>query len=295
MDTIGRSHTIKIANFRQIAGIALILAGGILCLDRFLKTGWLSMLVLPATGLFLYLLGIRYKHFGLIVTGGIIGSLGAGGLATWGPAVKLGGPTLIALSSSSHDLLTAIGLVALFFGIGWGVITITTGVITPPPALWALVPGGTLFGLGYALLYTPHQWYDFVVCLALGVGLPLLLWGLLGRLIGLVIPGGLLVGGSLGVYFAWHLVTAANGLTQTGIFLGGLAFGWGLITACSRWMTHHYIWWPLIPGGIFAVVGLGLYIAGDPYHAVGLISNTGGIVLMIFGLYLLLMRKGIHH
>ena len=84
-------------------------------------------------------------------------------------------------------------------------------------------------------------------------------------------------------------------VNQTGMVLASLAFGWGLMTLFGRWITHHYIWWPLIPGGIFAVVGLGLYIGGDPYHAIGVIGNTGGIALMIFGLYLLLMRKGIHH
>ena len=43
------------------------------------------------------------------------------------------------------------------------------------------------------------------------------------------------------------------------------------------------------------MVGWGLYIGGDSDNALGFISNTGGIALMIFGLYLLLMRKGIHH
>jgi hypothetical protein len=68
-----------------------------------------------------------------------------------------------------------------------------------------------------------------------------------------------------------------------------------LITIAARRVTHKAVWWPLIPGGILAVVGTGLYIGGDPTHAMGFIGNTGSIALMIFGLYLLLMRKGIHH
>ena len=92
MDTIGHTHTMKITNFRQVAGLILILVGGILFLDRFLKTGWLSMLILPATGVFLYIWGIRNKHMGLILTGGIIGSIGVGGLAALGPAVRFGDP-----------------------------------------------------------------------------------------------------------------------------------------------------------------------------------------------------------
>lgn len=285
----------KINNIRQITGLVLVIAGGILFLDRYLKTGWLSMAILPALGAFLYLWGIWVKHPGLIIAGGVIGALGAGGLAAWGPAVRLGGVEAISFAVSPHVLWTQFGLMILYLGIGWGVIALTTGLVTPPAALWALVPGGVLFGLGFAMLFTQHSWTDFTLCLGLGVGLPLLIWGLAVRLIGLVIPGCLLLGAGLGVYFAWRSPMAGNGLTQTGILLAYLALGWGLMTIFGRWVTRHYIWWPLIPGGIFAVVGMGLYIGGDPYHAIGFISNTGGIALMIFGLYLLLMRKGIHH
>lgn len=295
MGTIGRSNGAKINNFRQITGLVLILAGGMLFLDRYLKTGWLSMLILPALGFFLYFWGIRAKHKGLILAGGLIGAIGAGGLAAWGPSVRLGGIGTITFAEPPNALWLQIGLLALYLGIGWGVIALTTGLVTPPPALWALVPGGVLFGLGYAMLFTQHAWTDFAISLGLGIGIPLLIWGLLDRLFGLIIPACILIGAGLGVYFAWRSPVAGNGLTQTGILLAYLALGWGLMTLFARWITHHYIWWPLIPGGIFAVVGIGLYIGGDPYHAMGFISNTGGIALMIFGLYLLLMRKGIHH
>jgi hypothetical protein len=42
---------VKTYTFRIVAGTLLLMAGGILFLDRFLKTGWLSLLVLPAIGL----------------------------------------------------------------------------------------------------------------------------------------------------------------------------------------------------------------------------------------------------
>jgi len=71
------------------------------------------------------------------------------------------------------------------------------------------------------------------------------------------------------------------------------ALGWGLIILFSRVTTQKFIWWPLIPGGLLAVVGWGLYIGGDPHNAVSFIGNTGSIGVIIFGLYLLLLRKGI--
>jgi hypothetical protein len=69
------------------------------------------------------------------------------------------------------------------------------------------------------------------------------------------------------------------------------ALGWGLITIASRILTSRFIWWPLIPGGLLAVVGWGLYIGGDPGNALSFIGNTGSIGLIIFGIYLLLLRR----
>jgi hypothetical protein len=152
-----------------------------------------------------------------------------------------------------------------------------------------------LGALGYCLLFSPLRWVDFVLYISLGIGLPLLLWGMITRLIGLIIPGCLLLGAGLGVYLAWRSPIPENGLTQTGIMLVCFAFGWMAISVAARRVIHKSVWWPLIPGGILAVVGTGLYVGGDPTRALGFIGNTGSIALMIFGLYLLLMRKGIHH
>jgi hypothetical protein len=73
------------------------------------------------------------------------------------------------------------------------------------------------------------------------------------------------------------------------------ALGWGLVTIFARVQTFKFVWWPLIPGGILAMVGWGLYIGGNPQSAVGFIGNTGSIGLLIFGIYILLLRRGIHH
>lgn len=295
MDTIDHSKTVKTYSFRTVAGILLLLAGSILFLDRFLKTGWLSLLVLPAIGIFLYLWGFRRKVAGLIIAGGLLGAIGIGGMAAWGPAVRLSLPGQIELTIVPHSLLAQMGLLALYTGIGWVVIVITTAAITSRPTWWALIPGGVLLALGGCLLFSPLRWVDFVLYGTLGVGLPLLLWGLITRLIGLVIPGCLLSGIGPGIYLAWKIPAAGNGLTQTGIMLVCFSIGWVLITVAARRVVQKPVWWPLIPGGILAMVGTGLYIGGDPTHAIGFIGNTGSIALMIFGLYLLLMRKGIHH
>jgi len=88
-------------------------------------------------------------------------------------------------------------------------------------------------------------------------------------------------------------VNEPSALSRTGIMLVAFALGWGLITVFSRVIKSAFVWWPLIPGGILAMVGWGLYIGGNPENALSFIGNTGSIGLIIFGVYLLLLRRGI--
>lgn len=277
------SHPEKITNFRSVAGLVLILAGGALFLDRYLQTGWLSFVVLPSIGLFLYAWGIRFHHQGLILAGGVLGGVGAGSSAIYSQA------------GSQPAVWTQIGLLAFYTGIGWLAVTAGTALFTSRPQWWTLLPAGAIGGLGACLVFSRQGWGDYVLYISMGVGAAFLLWAFAVRLFGLAIPGCLIIGAGLGTYIGWYAPGIESNLVRTGIMLVWFALGWGLITLSGRVILQRYIWWPLIPGGILAMVGWGLYIGGDPDNALGFISNTGSIALMIFGLYLLLMRKGIHH
>lgn len=295
MGTLGHPTSMKINSLRTLVGIVLILAGGLLFLDRYLKTGWLSLLILPTIGLFLYLWGIKQRRNGMIIAGGLLGGIGAGMVAAWGPGIQLGAGPNIGFVISTRTLIFQIGALALFFAVGWGIVAMTTLAVTGKPTWWGLIPGGVFGGLGACLLFTPVHWTDVVLYLAVGTGLPLLIWGLVDRLFGLVIPGCLLITIGAGIYMAWPPVDIGNTLVRTGIMLIWFSSGWLLMTAAARVIMRKYVWWPLIPGATLAVAGMGLYIGGDPGSALGFIGNTGSIALMIFGLYLLLMRKSIHH
>jgi hypothetical protein len=276
-------HPTKIAHFRPIIGFLLLLSGGVLFLDRYLRTGWLTLLVLPGIGLFLFLWGIRVRLLAVINAGCLVAGVGVGGLAILNPL------------ATSHGLAWKLGMFSLVFGASWFVLFLTQVAVLDLKPWWALIPAGIFGSLGACLLFTRLQWTDFILFISLGIGLPLLIWGLFTRLIGLVIPGCLLVGIGPGIYLAWAKVEPANALVSTGTMLVWFALGWLLITVSARFFSQKYLWWPLIPGGILAMVGCGLYIGGNPSNALSFISNTGSIALMIFGLYLLLMRKGIHH
>jgi hypothetical protein len=113
------------------------------------------------------------------------------------------------------------------------------------------------------------------------------------RLFGLAIPGSLLIGVGLGVFLGWNNLEHINGLTQTGMTLVWFGISWGLIIIFGRVIMERFIWWPLIPGGVLAMVGWGLYIGGNPSSALSFIGNTGSLGLVIVGAYLLLLRRGI--
>jgi hypothetical protein len=283
MNIFERSNLPKISQFRIVAGIILILAGLALFVDRFLQTGWLSFTILPAVGFFLYFSGLKQHNTWLILAGGIVSGIGTG--------------VAMALSPITYhpSLASQVGLFSIYSGIGWVAVVVSTRLFSHKALLWGIVPAGVLCGVGYYFIFTPMAWYDLVLCLGLGTGFSLLIWGLISKLIGLVIPGCILVSAAPGIYLAWRAPETGNPLVHTGIMLVWLALGWALITLSGRILIHRFLWWPLIPGGILAMVGWGLYIGGDPENALVFISNTGSVGLMIFGLYLLLMRKGIHH
>jgi hypothetical protein len=190
-------------------------------------------------------------------------------------------------------LFQRVGLLAGCFGAGWWLITAACRLLERELVWWPIIPGGVFVAISAAFIFGTNQWVDFVLYIGVGVGLVLLICGIIERLFGLIIPGSLLLGIAPGIYAGWADPIRGNGLTQTGIMLVWFALGWGLITVFSRLITDAFVWWPLIPGGIIAVVGWGLYIGGDPGSAFRFIGNTSSVGLMIFGLYLLLMRRGI--
>ncbi len=150
------------------------------------------------------------------------------------------------------------------------------------------------FSSAVFLISNSFRLIDYIFFLGVGTGISLLGCGLYWKLFGLVIPGSLLIGTCAGVYFAWAQSFAKNALVQTGVMLVWMALGWGFVTIFSRVRTYKFLWWPLIPGGVFAMVGWGLYIGGNPGNALPFIGNTGSIGLLIFGIYILLLRRGIH-
>jgi len=275
--SIEQSRNEKII-LRQV-GSALLLNGCALLLDQTLKTGWMDLSIVFFSSIYFYGLSFVKKQLGLIIVAGLLVGITAGLFLFFNSIIVL--PINVRIGSA----VTAMGV---------GFLMIVVGRIYYDRHLWwwSFFICWVIISIGITLLFTERMVLNYVLWVVTGVGTGLLIWGVGGRLLGLIIPGSILSSVGIGIYSAWSNSISPNGLTETGIMLVWFALGWGVIIVFSRVITTRFVWWPLIPGGILAVVGWGLYSGGNPNNALSFIGNTGSIGVLIFGLYLLLMRRG---
>lgn len=95
------------------------------------------------------------------------------------------------------------------------------------------------------------------------LGLFFILWGATSRNAGLLIPGGIITGLSIGIFLVEDL-NALPEYYQGGGFVISLALGFALITLLTRIFTGQAHWWALIVAGILALVGGGIIIVEMP-------------------------------
>jgi len=102
------------------------------------------------------------------------------------------------------------------------------------------------------------------------------------RQYGYLVPGGIMTGLGVGIVASGRLAMAdeqTGGAIVLGLGLGFLSI-W-VIGTIVHVIRHH--WWPIVPGGILAVVGVALLIGGQ---AVSLLDYWG-VVIVAIGLIVL--------
>ncbi|MCB8984132.1 MAG: hypothetical protein H6659_09920 [Ardenticatenaceae bacterium] len=124
---------------------------------------------------------------------------------------------------------------------------------------------------------------DFGVYLLSVLGALFLVWGIITRQAGPMIPGGILSGLGLGVVLV-ETMSWPQGMDEGGVFLLAFALGWVLITVLTAVFTSKTHWWPLIPGGIIAVVGLAVLFGGVFWQALNLLNLVWPLLLIILGI-----------
>jgi hypothetical protein len=147
-----------------------------------------------------------------------------------------------------------------------------------------IAAGIVLILIGLATLL--QRWVDVTNFIILLLGLGMLFWGSISRRTGWLIPGGVLFGIGLGILVMegpWQFPEVDQG----GIFLVCFALGWFSITVLSALFTRLQ-WWPLIPGGIMAVIGGTILVTNGtiPWQDINMVYAavliTVGIVLIVF-------------
>ena len=118
-----------------------------------------------------------------------------------------------------------------------------------------------------------------------------LVWGLVVRTFSLVIPGSILAGLALGVALTGTVVPVIDGAHSTGIFLLAFAAGWGLMALLSVFTNGGFRWWPLIPGGILAAVGLAMLAGPNGLLLLTYANFLWPLVLIGLGIFILLRRR----
>jgi hypothetical protein len=262
-------------------GLGVIIIGIALILNQYLHTGWLILLILPVISLVVFVLGFRQRNHQLLLPAGILFFLGLGGFLAF-----------YVLQGSS--LFFRFGVASVTLGACWLTVTSISAIFTSKVVWWALIPGLVFLGLGASLLFTKMRWFEIVFCIGFSLGIAFLIWSYGTKIVGLSIPGSLLITMAPGILYGWKNYTDGQILNNIGIMLGWFSIGWGLIILFWRLIKSRFIWWPLIPCGVLAVVGWGLIISQNPGNALFFISNTSAIMLIILGIYLLLLRSSLH-
>ncbi len=261
-------------------GVILVIGGLLLFIDQKLHSGWIPIALPPIIGFVILAYGIWSKENKWNIVG--LNVIGIGGIFF-----------LLFQSFLKHDVLITLAYGLILFALCWIGIFLSTRIMVKKYYWWSLFVVFVSLAVAIVFLNGELSILTFSLAISLAVGIIFIIWGFFKKSIGLFIPGLLLITIGIGVYNGWATVGDVNGLRDTGVMLVWFSLGWILITVCSRLFYKTFVWWPLIPGGILAMVGSGLYIGGNPSNTVGFLQNTGSIGLVLLGLYLILLKFGL--
>ncbi len=265
----------------SILGVSFVLIGLLLYLNQYFPVAWLSLVILLVDATIFLLLGFRQRNLGLIIP------------AVIGLVLDI---ACLLIFGLLQNLTTSIGIgiACLAVGMAFLAVTLVTLFFGDRVAFWSLLPASICLSIGLFYLFSRSFPFEFILFSCVGLGLAFLAWGWSAKLFGLTIPGALILSSGVSIFLAWGSTASDNPLTQTGIMLVWFSLGWALIILSYRLIKNRLIWWPLIPGGVILTTGLGLFIGGRPGEMFNFIGNAGSIGLILFGAYLLLMRRSIH-
>lgn len=127
----------------SVSGLILVGLGLILLISQFINFDLpesLALLIMPALGAMFLVWGSLTRNGGLLIPGGILSGVGWGAYAVAGP---------FAIWQGDREG----GVVLIFLGLGFALITLVTAVFTDKTHWWALIPGTIIAIVGLAILF----------------------------------------------------------------------------------------------------------------------------------------------
>jgi hypothetical protein len=121
-----------------------------------------------------------------------------------------------------------------------------------------------------------------------GIGALFLLWGILTREDGLIIPGGIMSGIGLGIVLITGPFEITNGENEGGVFMLSFALGWVLITVLTAVFTPETHWWALIPAGIMGLIGGSILVGGAFEALLTFLGTFWPVILIGLGIWILI-------
>ena len=125
-----------------------------------------------------------------------------------------------------------------------------------------------------------------------GLGLFFIVWGLIARRPGLIIPGGILIGIGAGSLLVGGPYATLPSKGQGGVIMLALGGGFLLVTFFTIFLGKVH-WWALIPAVVLAVIGLGLVGESAGWDVMRYLSTAWPIALIVVGVFLMLWRRGL--
>jgi len=278
--TIDSSFYGKITHYAPFLGTILIIGGILLLVDQKIKTGWIPISIPIFIGIIVLIYSFILKKAGWILAGFIITGISGAFFLVFQPFIHL-----------QNNFLISFGLA--FFSLSWLGVFITISILNKRNYWWTFFIILISLSLSIIFYLASFSVLSFVLSISLATGSALLVWGIAKNILGLQMAGLLVSTIGIGIFNGWNTVGDINGLRDTGNMLVWFSLGWILITVDSKVFKKRFIWWPLIPGGILAMVGSGLYIGGNPENAAAFLQNTGSIGLILLGMYLILLKFGL--
>lgn len=134
------------------------------------------------------------------------------------------------------------------------------------------------------------EWFGLLVLPTLA--LIFLVWGLVTRKEGLLIPAGILGGLGAGTLLMVGPYEGAPEQNAAGIFFLAFAGGWVAISLFSL-LINRRMWWPLIPGAFLGLFGVALLGGETGLRILEVMGKGWPLILIAVGVYLIFFRKGV--